>query len=330
MIPQTTAFLNTRGGVGTTTLVYNLGHMMAHLGHRVLMVDLDPRGTLTAMCLPVVRQDEVWHRGWTHPDTILGVVAPLLQGSGDIHPPHLEVLDEGLALVPGDLGLSLLEEALAEAWSLPTGHADAARILLSFYRTIQAAAACYDATTVLVDLGPGLGAVNRTALLSCRFLVSPITMDNFSIRGLQDLGTVLPRWRLHHQRLRGWSAGVGLAPRENLPTPLGYVLVEDKVRGSGLLREYDLYEKGVEAQYHESLLLDDERPARGQADPWCLGVMRHYRTLMPLAQEARKPIFLLKAADGAMSAHLYAVQEAYKDFKQLATTIAQRANAQID
>jgi hypothetical protein len=45
---------------------------------------------------------------------------------------------------------------------------------------------------------------------------------------------------------------------------------------------------------------------------------------MPLAQEAHKPMFHLKPADGAIGSHLQAVQSAYKDFKQLAEKIAER------
>jgi hypothetical protein len=46
---------------------------------------------------------------------------------------------------------------------------------------------------------------------------------------------------------------------------------------------------------------------------------------MPLAQEARKPMFHLKTADGAMGSHAVAALEAYKDYRQLAEQIASRA-----
>jgi chromosome partitioning protein len=45
-----------------------------------------------------------------------------------------------------------------------------------------------------------------------------------------------------------------------------------------------------------------------------------------MAQETRKPMFFLKPADGAMGAHTYAVQEAYRDFRRLAEEVARRAN----
>ena len=59
-------------------------------------------------------------------------------------------------------------------------------------------------------------------------------------------------------------------------------------------------------------------------DPENLALLKHYRSLMPMGQEARKPVFHLKAADGAIGAHTSAVRDAYRDFKQLATSIASR------
>lgn len=43
---------------------------------------------------------------------------------------------------------------------------------------------------------------------------------------------------------------------------------------------------------------------------------------MPMAQEARKPIFHLKAADGALGGHIHAVRDCYRDFENLAAAIA--------
>jgi hypothetical protein len=59
-------------------------------------------------------------------------------------------------------------------------------------------------------------------------------------------------------------------------------------------------------------------------DPLCLALLKHYRSLIPMAQEARKAIFQLKPADGAIGSHAQAVEEAYQDFRKLARMIAQR------
>jgi hypothetical protein len=57
-------------------------------------------------------------------------------------------------------------------------------------------------------------------------------------------------------------------------------------------------------------------------DPNCLAQLKHYRSLMPLAMEAHKPMFELKPADGAIGAHVEAVRHCRADFFRLATAIA--------
>ena len=53
------------------------------------------------------------------------------------------------------------------------------------------------------------------------------------------------------------------------------------------------------------------------------GTLRNYRSLMPMAQEARKPMFDLSPADGAIGSHAQLVRVCERDFRQLAEAIAQ-------
>ena len=59
-----------------------------------------------------------------------------------------------------------------------------------------------------------------------------------------------------------------------------------------------------------------------EPDPQQLASLKHYRSLMPLAQDARKPMFLLTAADGAIGGHSQAVVDCYRDFRALALRVA--------
>ncbi len=65
----------------------------------------------------------------------------------------------------------------------------------------------------------------------------------------------------------------------------------------------------------------DDRTVRLEEDPYCLTTIKHYRSLMPMAQEHRKPIFNLTSADGAIGSHANAVQDAKRDFDGLARGI---------
>jgi Putative DNA-binding domain len=64
-------------------------------------------------------------------------------------------------------------------------------------------------------------------------------------------------------------------------------------------------------------------------DPYCLALLKHYHSLAPLSMEARKPIFALKPADGAIGAHMGAVQSAHRDFKALVEKLVERTSADL-
>ncbi|MDO8630887.1 MAG: hypothetical protein Q7R41_10375 [Phycisphaerales bacterium] len=51
-------------------------------------------------------------------------------------------------------------------------------------------------------------------------------------------------------------------------------------------------------------------------------MIKHFKSLLPLAQDARKPMFLLRPADGAIGGHVAAVNECRQQFKDLADRIA--------
>ena len=60
-------------------------------------------------------------------------------------------------------------------------------------------------------------------------------------------------------------------------------------------------------------------------DDNCLGLLKHYRSLMAMSMEVSKPIFSLKNADGAIGSHAEAVVNAYRDFKELTEKIIKKA-----
>ena len=76
-----------------------------------------------------------------------------------------------------------------------------------------------------------------------------------------------------------------------------------------------------------SMFLDEDRQVAN--DPYNLMLLRHYRSLMPMAMDVHKPMFFLKAADGAIGAHMEAVKSCYNDFLLLAQRIADGAGIDI-
>lgn len=162
-VPVLTFFGNKRG-VGKTSLVYHLAWMLTRIGHRVLACDLDPQANLTTAFLDEGKLENLW--GATKPvrpagRTIFQCVQPLMEAS-DIVTPTLVEITPPLALIPGDLALSGFEDTLATAWTrtLDTDPDRALRILTAFSHVMQAGAQARQASVILADIGPNLGAIN--------------------------------------------------------------------------------------------------------------------------------------------------------------------------
>ena len=181
------AFFNHKSGVGKTTLVYHLAWMFAERGLRVVAADLDPQANLTSMFLDEDRLLELWPAG-KHALTIQGVVDPILRGIGDIQAPHVEAITDKIGLVAGDLGLSGFEDKLSEAWLRRHNRDESAfRTMTAFYRAVRMAAEQWDADIVLIDVGPNLGAISRSALIGSEHVVIPLASDLFSLQALVSL-----------------------------------------------------------------------------------------------------------------------------------------------
>lgn len=318
---KTLAFFNNKGGVGKTSLVYHLAWTYVGMGRRVLIVDLDPQSNLTAICVSEERLETLWSDDKRL--SIRGSVQPIMDGVGDVAPAHLELIDDGLALVPGDILLAEYEQRLSDAWPRTMDEDPAAfRVATSFHRVIQEAARRHAADMVLIDVGPNLGAINRAALIASDYVVTPMGADLFSVQGLRNLGPTLKAWR------QQWEKRLAVNPLPNLPMPegkmrpIGYVVMQPNLYGGHVTKAYDKWLKKLPAVYAEKLLERLAEPGLTiPNDPCALGVLKHYRSLMPLAQSVRKPIFRLTAADGAIGAHWSAVQQVGKEFRALAVAI---------
>lgn len=324
----TLAFFNNKGGVGKTTLVYHLAWMYAELGERVVVADLDPQANLSAMFLDEERLEQLW------PDqgkrrSVYGAVQPILKGKGDIESPHLEEISERLSLVVGDLALSDFEDRLSDAWPRCTDGDEAAfRATTAFYRIVKTAAAETDASLVLLDVGPNLGAINRAALLASEFIVAPLSPDLFSLQGLRNLGPRLIQWR------NQWKERLRQAPDENeldaprhdpMMEPLGYVVMQHGIRASEPIKAYARWMQKIEQEYPMKVIEPKQSDDAPQGS-YRIGDIKHYRSLMQLAMEARVPMFKLRPAQGAIGSHYRAVKNCHEDFRTLAQEILKRAN----
>ena len=318
----------------TGSLVYHLACMYADLGRRVLAADLDPQANLTAAFLDEARLERIWRRSAMPAPTVRGMLAPLIEGTGDIAPVAGQTVGNNLFLLPGDLELSGFEDELSQAWPRcleGAANPRAFRVMSALGRLLRSVAALHSAEIVVVDVGPNLGVINRAALVASEHVVVPLAPDLFSVQGLRNLGPALRSWR------DGWAARRQVAPASvlDLPAgrmqPLGYVLLAPNSRQDRPTKAHQRWISRVPGVYAAEVLGRTGRaPADVAGDSRCLAQIPHYRSLMPMAQEARRPVFALRNADGAIGSHAQTVQKAYRDFSTLAIKIARRMAAADD
>jgi cellulose biosynthesis protein BcsQ len=322
------SFFNNKGGVGKTSLVYHLAWMYAEQGKHIVAVDLDPQSNLSSFFLSEDDLENLWENH-DQPNTIYRCIQPLIKGTGDILSPQLQEIEINgvtVALLAGDLALSQFEDDLATVWpECADGRERAFRVISSFWRIIQLAVDDYAADLVLVDMGPNLGSINRAVMISTDSLVIPLASDLFSVQGLRNLGPTLSKWRKQWQERRPKNPADKLKIPEGHMTPLGYIAMLHAERESRPTLAYQKWLARIPQVYQTEILHQTETVAISlEQDPNRLGTLKHYRSLMPMAQDARKPIFFLKTADGVVGAHFYSVQSAYQDFKTLSEDIFAR------
>lgn len=325
-------FFSHKDEIGKTSLVYHLAWMFASLHKRVLVIDLDPQSKLTHAFLDEFKMEEIWN-SQIPGSTLYQCVKPLMS-AGEIVPPILQAIATDLYLLPGDVNLSRYEEALSKEWSNSMGDDNLyhpLRILSSFWQVMQIAARKVQADIILVDTSSTLSAINRSALIASDYVAIPLGTDLVSLQGLGNLGMTLQSWKNGwQQRLGNWQDNIEASAYPDLPLPtgkmhiIGYLCRQLSMYLGRPVSSHNRWANRIPNAYRESVLGESLDTDIKQADdPYCLATIKHYRSLMPMAQEHRKPIFNLTSADGAIGSHANAVQDAKKDFRQLAGKIAE-------
>jgi chromosome partitioning protein len=161
-IPPVIAVVNQKGGVGKTTTAINLGAALAELGHRTLLVDLDPQANSTSgLGLdPSRARLNIYH---------------LLTGEADVHQISQPTGTPGLQLVPSHIDLAGAEIELAAL-------ADRELLLSKALSTPEPGIEC-----VIIDCPPSLGLLTLNALTAATSMLIPTQCEYFALEGLRHL-----------------------------------------------------------------------------------------------------------------------------------------------
>lgn len=162
---------NQKGGVGKTTTTINLAASLAQYGRRVLVVDLDPQGALSAGL------------GIAHHDLERTVYNLLVESDCDVDDVLLRTRVENLDLLPSNIDLSAAEIQLVNEVGREQCLA----------RVLYAIADRYD--FILVDCQPSLGLLTVNALACSEHVIVPMECEYFSLRGLALLNDTINKVR---------------------------------------------------------------------------------------------------------------------------------------
>ncbi|WP_151702681.1 ParA family protein [Nitrincola alkalilacustris] len=163
---QVWAVANQKGGVGKTTTVVTLAGLLAEVGYRVLLVDLDPHGSLTSY----FRLD---------PDELDESVYDLFE-QVELNPPLVRGLiqrssHESIDIMPASTALATLERKAVGKEGLGLQVSKALRFVREEY------------DFVLIDSPPVLGVLMVNALAACTHLLVPVQTEFLALKGLERM-----------------------------------------------------------------------------------------------------------------------------------------------
>jgi chromosome partitioning protein len=161
------AIANQKGGVGKTTTCANLGVGLARSGKKVLLIDDDAQGSLTASL------------GWRQPDQIDETLASIMGKMIEDKPidPQEGILHhaEGVDLMPANIELSGMEVSLVNAMSRET-------VLRQYLENVK-----HSYNYVLIDCMPSLGMLTVNALAAASSVLIPVQAEYLPVKGLEQL-----------------------------------------------------------------------------------------------------------------------------------------------
>lgn len=170
------ALMNQKGGVGKTTMAFNLAHAFAHQGKKVLCIDMDPQGNFSSLFGVENAEKHIHH-------LLINSVKELKAlHSGIMMNDVLMKADENIDLLPSGQELSGFELTVA-------GINAPRQLILKKFIDKQELRSQYD--VIVIDGPPTLGLLVVNILCATDGVLYPFVPDRFSEQGLKNIQQVV-------------------------------------------------------------------------------------------------------------------------------------------
>lgn len=317
-------FFNNKGGVGKTTLVTNIAsYLQINYNKRILLIDADPQSNSTQMILSEAYWEKVYSNDSTE-TTLYSFLQPITYGDSSIDPNHNPFPGEenrfNVDLIPGHPRISLLEDKMSHSWNLcNAGDIGGFRVTNWMNSLRKSVYGRYD--YILVDVGPSLGALNRSILLNSDAFITPMGCDIFSLIGIENISNWMTSWG------RTYKSALNVL-KEKHPNEyirfdintnvdrnfrfIGYSVQQyiTKVIG-GQRRGIASYDKiRDQIPFYINNHLKDFIDGNIAMKDCALGDIPHLWSLVPLAQTNNSPIHQLESSDGLIGSQ-YKIKKNY-------------------
>lgn len=282
------AIFNNKGGVGKTTLLCNLASYMAFkLNKKVLVVDADPQCNTSSYVLDEDQFKRIYLNNTEKVSKIVDMISSLEDGLGFLAGFKLVTSKSfGFDILPGSPRFAVSEDFLAQEWKdVKSSEIRGIKSTLVFKHFLSL---CQEYDYVFFDMGPSLGAINRSVLLACDYFILPVSYDIFNIMVLKNIRESIVKW---HKILNNGISALDENKQVQIQTIykgsrikfLGYI--ENKLqKNTDNILEYLTEE--IEKQIIKPLNNNNSNRVK-----YKLGSISNYSNLISISQLIHKPAF---------------------------------------
>ncbi|MGM0784633.1 MAG: ParA family protein [Pseudomonadota bacterium] len=296
---------NHKGGVSKTTTVYHLGWMLARQS-RVLFVDGDPQCNLTSLVLQDYFE-EYYSEDATKKQNIKDGVDPAFKG----RPSPINAVEctspercQNLFLLAGHANLSEHEASLTFAQNSNNAISTLENLPGAFSELIRLTEERYNIDYTIIDLNPGLSAINQNLFLSAHGFVVPANPDPFSIMAIDTLQTILPRWAEWKRNALELFADSAYPMDDVIPKFCGSVIQRFNIRNGVAALPYRNNINEIKDKTGSDFIARLSRAGMTFSDDqygedlieggYCLSEIPDFQGLLPKAHMAGVPVFDLR------------------------------------